>query len=572
MSPESTPVVGNAPVEYTAAGHQVYDKKRATTLLIIIAGMALMVTYVETMVLPAFVTFQTFFQLPPTAQSTSTITWILSSYLLVGTIATPIFGRLGDIYGKKKMLLVAMSIYAAAVTVAGFTPNIGTFFGVPISNQIYLLIGVRAIQGIGMGMFPLGFAMLPEVFPASKVGQSQGIVSGMFAGGAALGLVGGGWLSQNYGWQDTYHTVIPVAIILVVLAAILLRESPTLAKEPIDIPGIASLGVGLGMVLFGITEGGDWGWTNLYGAQWGPLPWGVPQFFLLAVVGFGFFVWWENRAKVPVIRLASLKIRNILVSNINGLLIGMTMFLVFVTDTVLYEYTLNASSSPIGALSGYVGPGFGRTPLEVGIFSLPAALSMLVFGPIIGRNIGRVGPKPIMIMGFGLVAGAAFGLVWLWDTLAGLIILPIFILVGAVAILIAMSNVIVLSVGPRELGVQTGMNQTFRNLGSAVGPVVVSSILATFTATYVVNSSVLGPVSITGYAPIGFQVCYATLAVLGVIGFLTSFALINYRFHADGTRMEGAARRPGPAPADVARPEIAAPADASAALVGQRLS
>jgi len=136
MSPDLPSNAANGRTVMTAAGGRVFDPRAATIVLVIIAGMALMVTYVETMVLPAFSTFQTFFELPFTSQSTATITWILSAYLLVGTIATPIFGRLGDIYGKKRMLLVAMSIYAAAVTVAGFTPNIGDFLGVSRPNQI----------------------------------------------------------------------------------------------------------------------------------------------------------------------------------------------------------------------------------------------------------------------------------------------------------------------------------------------------------------------------------------------------------------------------------------------------
>ncbi|EQD73950.1 major facilitator transporter, partial [mine drainage metagenome] len=535
MSPEATSNVSASAPVMTAAGGRVYNPRAATVVLVIIAGMALMVTYVETMVLPAFSTFQAFFELPATSQSTATITWIVSAYLLVGTIATPIFGRLGDIYGKKRMLLVAMSIYAAAVTVAGFTPNIGSALGVSTPNQIYLLIGVRAIQGIGMGMFPLGFAMLPEVFPAARVGESQGIVSAMFAAGAALGLVGGGWISQSYGWQVTYHTVIPVAIILVVAAALLLRESPTLVKESVDIPGVSSLGLGLAMLLLGITEGADWGWTNFNGASLGPLPWGAPEFFILAAVGFAFFVWWEDRAKEPVVRLASLKIRNILVSNVNGLLVGVAMFLMFVTDTILFEYTLNTGSSPLGPLTGYTGPGFGFTPLTMGLLTLPAALGMLTFGPILGRRIGRVGPKPIMMLGFVLISIGGFGLIWLNHILIAVVILPMLVLVGIVGVLIAMSNVIVLSVSPKELGIQTGMNQTFRNLGSAIGPVLVASILASFTTTYLLTYSG-GTIPVSGFTDAGFQTCFAAVTLLGVVGFGFSLALRNYRFAADGTR------------------------------------
>ena len=140
----------------TAAGSP-YDPRAARGAIIVLAVMALMVTYVETMVLPAFRAFITFFDNAPT----TTVVWIVSAYLLVGTVATPIFGKLGDKYGKKRMLIFVMSLYAVAVSVAGFTPNIGTALGVSTANQIYILIGVRAFQGLGMGMFPLAFAMLP---------------------------------------------------------------------------------------------------------------------------------------------------------------------------------------------------------------------------------------------------------------------------------------------------------------------------------------------------------------------------------------------------------------------------
>lgn len=215
----------------TAAGTP-YDPRAARAVIIVLAVMALMVTYVETMVLPAFKAFITFFDNAPT----TTVVWIVSAYLLIGTVATPIFGKLGDKYGKKRMLVFVMGLYAVVVSIAGFTPDIGSALGVSRANQIYLLIGVRAIQGLGMGMFPLAFAMLPEVFPAARVGQAQGVIGGMFASGAALGLVGGGYIAYNFGWQLTYHTVTPIAILLVILAYVVLRESPNLSPKPIDIP------------------------------------------------------------------------------------------------------------------------------------------------------------------------------------------------------------------------------------------------------------------------------------------------------------------------------------------------
>lgn len=514
----------------TAAGGQEYHPRAARNMLIILAVMALMVTYVETMVLPSFGNFETFFDYPPD----STLVWIVSAYLLVGVVATPVFGKLGDIYGKKKMLMVAMSIYAVAVSIAGFTPNIGSAFGVSVPNQIYLLIGARAFQGIGMGMFPLAFAMIPEFFPASRVGQAQGIVSAMFAGGAVIGLVLGGWVAQTYGWQLTYHSVIPIAIGLVILAAYILRESPTVTGESFDLPGISSLGIALASLMLGITESTYWGWTSFTAGSIGPIPWGVPEFLLIAAVLFAFFGLWETRVKNPILRLKALKDRNIFVSNFTGILVGLTMFITFVTLVLLVEYP--------------VSPGYNQQPFYMGLIAAPAAVSMLATGWFLGQLTSKYGPKPVMLLGFGLsIFGGllltqfnnpAFQLGTLITGSPGnlpgtsslpvpilLLIAPALVLVGAVAVLIAMTNVIVLEVKPNELGVQTGMNQTFRNLGSAIGPVLVSSITAGFVAFGV-------------FEAVGFQYCFVAIAGISIAGLAASLFLKNYGYNVDGSRSE----------------------------------
>ena len=512
----------NAPVanlhgSLTAAGTP-YNAKAARGTIIVLAVMALMVTYVETMVLPAFSAFIKFFDNAPT----STVVWIVSAYLLVGTVATPIFGKLGDKYGKKRMLLFVMTLYAVAVSVAGFTPNIGTALGVSTPNQIYILIGVRAFQGLGMGMFPLAFAMLPEVFPAARVGQAQGIVSGMYAAGAALGLVGGGYIAFQYGWQLTYHTVTPIAITLVVLAYFFLQESPHLSPKPIDLPGIASLGFSLAMLMFGITEGTYWGWTSFSAVTFAGVPWGVPEFFLVALAAIGFFLYWEPRAPTPVVSFQALKARNIWISNVNAVIVGLAMFLIFVSLTILVE-------DPFP-------PGFNYTEFQMGLVALPSALGMLVFAPFWGRWVAAKGPKPVTLAGFSIMGLGALGLALFHASILELMLFTIPTLVGNVACLIAMSNIIVLSVSPKELGIQTGMNQTFRNVGSAVGPVIAATVTLSFTTSIVVKLTPFGPISATVPAITGFVVLFTMVAACSVIGLVLSLGLRNYRFHADGTR------------------------------------
>ncbi len=518
----------SAPAPTTTAAGTPFDPRTARAVMIVLAGMALMVTYVETMVLPAFKAFTLFFNYPPP----STVVWIVAAYLLVGTVATPVFGKLGDKYGKKRMLLVVMALYTVAVSVAGFTPEIGAALGVDRANQLYLLIGARAFQGLGMGMFPLAFAMLPEVFPAARVGQAQGIVSGMFAAGAALGLVGGGYLTVAFGWQLTYHTVTPISLALVVVAYYVLRESPNLSPKPIDFLGIGSLGIALATAMLGLTEGAYWGWTNVAAVRYGGVPWGVPELFLLAAAATAIFLLWEPRAPVPVVSFRALKQRNIWISNANGVIAGIAMFLVFVTMTFLLEEQF--------------APGFNLDGFQMGLAALPSALGMLATAPRWGHLVARAGPKPVMLAGFSLVVLGAGGLLVLHATIVELSILMIPTLVGNVAVLIAMSNIIVLSVAPNELGIQTGMNQTFRNLGSAIGPVIVATVAASYaTAT--------GP-SITAY-----ELLFALTASVAAVGGLLALGLRNYKFHADGRRAEASVPTPGAPGPEPATPAATAP-------------
>ncbi len=507
-----------------------FDPRYGRTVLAILAGMALMVTYVETMVLPAFSNFEAFFRVT----SASTIVWILSAYLLVGVVVTPIFGKLGDLYGKKRMLLVAMGVYAVAVTLAGFSPNLGAAFGLARPDQIYVLIGVRAVQGIGMAMFPLGFAMLPEAFPPAEVGQAQGILSGMFAAGAALGLVGGGWIAQTYGWQMTYHTVIPAAVVVFALAAILIRESTIRERRGIDLVGASALGIGLTFAMLGITEGQYWGWTGWTSGSFAGVAMGVPEFFLLALAAFGVFLFWEPRAPAPIVSFAALRQRNIWVSNLNGILVGMTMFLLFTVLILLAEYPA---------------PGFGLSELDAGLVLVPAVVGMMAFGPILGRMIPRFGPKPVMIFGFVLIAAGSLGMAVFDRSAYQIAAFAIPVMVGNVGVLISMSNIIVLSVDPRTMGVQTGMNQTFRNLGSALGPVLVSSILAAYAFSISVPVAPHVSVAFENYRVAGYAAVFLLVAAIGAVGAVVSVGLRNYRFHADGSRRDEAL----PAPAEPGR-------------------
>jgi len=236
-----------------------------------------------------------------------------------------------------------------------------------------------------------------------------------------------------------------------------------------------------------------------------------------------FFWVWEPRTATPVVSFEALRQRNIWVSNVNGVFVGIGMFLIFIALVILAEYPY--------------APGFGLNEFQMGLVSIPASLSMLALGPLWGRWVAARGPKPVMVVGFGVMALGGLGMAVFNSSILELIAFSIPALAGNVAVLIAMSNIIVLSVPPDELGVQTGMNQTFRNLGSAVGPVVAASVTASFMTTTTVAALVQGHsimVPVPTYLIEGFRIVFLITTAVAVVGLLLSLALRNYRFLADG--------------------------------------
>jgi MFS family permease len=489
-----------------------FDSRRATTILLLLASAALMVNYVETMLVPALPTLVAFFDGVPY----TTIAWVVSAYLLVGVSTTPLFAKLGDIYGKKRMLIVVLSIYALAVSVTGFTPQLATDFGLSRFNAVYLLIGVRGLQGVGLAMFPLAFAMIGEELPPSKVAQAQGLIAAMFAIGAALGLFGGAWVIQTYGWQDAYHVVIPFAAVILALTILTLPESRHRLQVRLDVPGAALLGAALASFLVALSQGPAWGWGQWAAVRFGALPFGVPELFLLSVLFAVLFYLRERSAADPIIHLERFLQRNLGLSYFAALLVGTSLFLGFVGLTILVE-------TPI--------VGLGRTVFEFGVLSLPTTMSMLVAAPIVGRGIARFGPRPIMMLGSAL-ATAGFLLILTFDhTYTELFLTPVPTFVGLVMMLIAILNMVVLSSRKGETGIQTGMAEMFQDLGASIGPVLVATILASFTGAYATGIiGPNGPVLVVLPTSMAFQWLFAVGAILSFACGILAIFLKNYTF------------------------------------------
>src|SRR5919205_3600789 len=169
--------------------------RSAWKTLAILSSIATLVMYTETMLVPSLPNIISEFNL-----SYSLSPWILTTYLIVGAVMTPVTSSLAEIHGKKKILLIVMGVYAVGVTIGGLT------------TDLYSFIFARGMQGVGMSMFPIAFSVIREQFPKSRLAIGQGVITSMFASGSILGLLVGATIAEYSGWRTTFMSILPIAI------------------------------------------------------------------------------------------------------------------------------------------------------------------------------------------------------------------------------------------------------------------------------------------------------------------------------------------------------------------------
>lgn len=413
--------------------------RSAKLTILIMAMMGILITYVETMVTPALPILVSDFH-----TNYDRLSWVITAYILSGTVSAAIFGRLADIYGKKKIFLILAGVYTIAVSTGGFATTLTQF------------IAVRAVQGLGMGMFPVAYALLNDEVPRENLALAQGIVSSTFTGGAAIGLVAGAYITQYYGWEWSYHSAIPVALALLIAAAIIVKESPVRKKEKIDFAGVAALSLSVISLILGLSEGEYWGWTSI----------AVLAAFSMSIVFMIGFIVIERKVEMPFISLRLLRIRNVFLANITGLFAMSGMFFLFYTVPVLLQ-----DPSPAG---------FGMSIFHSGLIMLPAAIASMIFAPLSAAVTNRRGPKVTILIG-GIVLFLSY-IALLFNRQTTISILEDTTLLGISLsfIFVGVINILLISTPSSEAGVSTGMNVVFRNIGSSIAPAIGGVLESTY--------------------------------------------------------------------------------------------
>jgi EmrB/QacA subfamily drug resistance transporter len=448
------------------------ERQHHNVTLAVLAVAALSYALLQTMVVPALPAIQRELD-----ASTTAVTWVLTVYLLSASVATPILGRLGDMFGKERMLVAVLCIFALGSLVAA------------ISHTIELLVVARAIQGAAGAVFPLAFGIIRDEFPRERVATGIGLISATFGIGGGAGLVLSGVIVDHFSYEWIFWFGFVVVVLAIVATHRFVPESPVKSPARIDLAGAALLSAGLVCLLLAVSEAGRWGW-------------GSPEIVGLFAAAAAILVVWvrfERRAPEPLIDIELLRVRGVWTTNLTGLLIGFGMFGSFI---LIPQFVQTPGAS------GY---GFGVDVTGAGLFMLPSALIMLLAGPLAGTLGSRVGSKVPLLFGTGFAA-ASFALLALahsheWQIIAGVTLLGL----GIGLSFASMANLIVEAVPQQQTGEATGMNTIMRTVGGAFGGQIAAAIVAHHTTNGFPAESGFTTAFVMGAIAVGVAMLAATL-------------------------------------------------------------
>lgn len=508
----------------------------AWKMLAILSCIATMVMYAETMLIPAIPDLIGHFHV-----SYGMSSWILTSYLIAGAVMTPIAGKLSDIYGRKKILLIIMVIYAIGVSMAGF------------ASDIYFMIFARAIQGVGMSMFPIAFGMIRDQFPREKISIGQGVITSMFASGAVIGLTVGGIIVQDYGWQNTFFTIIPIAIALLLIiwrfihvtdikeedqsqkrSRILEGENVSKtrktrnsndkrtfskASNQIDIKGAIALAITVTSFLLVLTLLETSG-SNLHAASIADgnansndnLPSNansssnILPFLIIGIIALVSFVIIERREKYPLVDFRLMLNKSILPANLIIMLVGFSMFMVFQTIPILVR-----NPEPVG---------FGEDAISAGRVQLPFAIVLLIFGPTSGFIVSKLGSLRPIILGTFITTAGFMGLLMFHSTEILVSVNLGILSTGLSLTSVGAINVIILSTPRQFSGISLGMTSLMRIVGASIGPALAGMYMQT-------NQTLLNVNGIINYFPssISFELIFLSAVIVSVISIVLAIIL-----------------------------------------------
>jgi EmrB/QacA subfamily drug resistance transporter len=386
--------------------------------------------------------------------SISSLEWIVTSYALVFAALLITGGKLGDMYGRKRIFIAGLVVFTLASLACGLAPSAG------------FLIGARLVQGAGAALMnPASLSIITATFPPRQRGTAIGIWAGVSALALAIGPLAGGLIVDNINWNWIFFINVPVGVLGVVASRIFITESRDTSREQsIDLPGLVTSGLALFALTYGLIEGNQRGWTSAE----------IVGLFVAAAVLFALFVVVESRQRLAMLDLSLFKNGSFTGANIVALLVSLGMFGVFFYVSLYVQNVL------------------GYTPTQAGAIFLPMTLLIILLAPFAGRASDRVGSRWLMGGGMALL-GVSLLLYQRMGVHSGFWTLLPALVIGGAGMAITMSPMTSAAMGavpPDKAGVGSGVLNSFRQVGGALGIAIMGAIVASYVHTPV--ASLLG--------------------------------------------------------------------------------
>ncbi len=374
--------------------------------------------------------------------SISGLEWTVNAYTLSFAVLLVTGGRLGDLFGRRRMFLFGVVVFAASSAAIGFSPD-----------QTWLVVG-RAVQGGGAAfMMPGTLSIISNAFPPEERGKAIGTWAGVSAMALALGPVLGGFLVEHVSWQSVFFLNVPVAIGAVVVTLFATRESrdETVAKT-VDVPGVVMITLGLGSLVLALVEANSWGWGSIR----------IVGLLILAVIGLAGFYLVERHGRAPMVDFSFFRSRSFLGANVVAFIVSFSMLAMFFFIALYLQ-----------SIQGY-------SPLQAGVRFLPSTLVLIVMGPVAGRLADKVGPKILVTIGLLCTSGSL-----LWQSFIEVgtgysLLFGAFVLmgVGMGLVMSPMSTAAMNAVEQSKAGVASGILSMSRMVGGTFGVAALGALVS----------------------------------------------------------------------------------------------
>ncbi|MFC8947239.1 MFS transporter [Streptomyces rochei] len=424
-------------MSHTTTGEPARRASGATVPVLAFAGIV--VAVMQTLLVPVIKDLPRLLDTSP-----SNATWVLTSTLLSGAVATPIMGRLGDLFGKRRMLIASLAVMVVGALVSAVTDAL-----------LPMIVG-RTLQGFAMGAIPLGIGLMRDMLPRERLGSAMALMSSSIGVGGGLALPAAALVAQHADWHVLFYGAAGLGVLAIALTLLVVPESPLRAKGSFDLPGALGLSAGLVLFLLPITKGSDWGWSS---------PTTLGLFAAAAVV---LLLWglMELRVAAPLVDLRTTARREVLLTNLASIMVGVSFYVISLVLPQLLQ------------LPSQTGYGLGQSMVVAGLCVAPLGLTMMFTAPVYARLSARYGPRTTLIVGLLVIAVGYAGGLGLMNAAWQTVVTSVLIGAGIGLAYSSLPALIIGAVPASETGAANGLNTLMRSIGTSVSSAVIGMVLA----------------------------------------------------------------------------------------------